>query len=293
MSISGSKPAWLRRKLPPSGRSAAVVAAIKNRGLHTVCEEARCPNQLECFGAGTATFLLLGPSCTRRCTFCAVDKSAVHVPDPEEPLRTAEAVTEMKLKFCVVTMVTRDDLPDGGAQHVARTIEAIREKNPGTGIEILISDLSGNWAALEMVLTAMPDVLNHNLETVPRLYAQVRPQANYHRSLELLARARSSVPPIVTKSGLMLGLGEEKDEVLEVMGDLRQAGCNLLTLGQYLSPSEYHHPVIRYVPPEEFAEYEAHALKRGFNSVASAPLVRSSYRAEELYRAAHLQLEPQ
>ena len=293
MSLSGAKPAWLRRRLPPSGQSGAVVAAIKNRGLHTVCEEAQCPNQLECFAAGTATFLLLGPSCTRRCTFCAVDKSPVHAPDPEEPLRTAEAVVEMELKFCVVTMVTRDDLPDGGAQHVARTIEAIREKSPGTGIEVLISDLGGNWAALEMVLTAMPDVLNHNLETVPRLYSQVRPQANYLQSLELLARARSHDPPLVTKSGLMLGLGEEKDEVLEVMGDLRQAGCNVLTLGQYLAPSEYHHPVVRYVPPEEFAEYEAHAIQRRFNGVASAPLVRSSYRAEELYRAAHRQLQPQ
>ena len=292
MSLSGTKPAWLRRRLPPSGQSAAVVAALKNRGLHTVCEEARCPNQLECFAAGTATFLLLGPSCTRHCTFCAVDKSPVHVPDPEEPLRTAEAVVEMKLKFCVVTMVTRDDLPDGGAQHVARTIETIREKSPGSGIEVLISDLGGNWAALEMVLTAMPDVLNHNLETVPRLYSQVRPQANYHRSLQLLGRARSHAPSLVTKSGLMLGLGEEKDEVLEVMGDLRQAGCNVLTLGQYLAPSELHHPVVRYVPPEEFAEYETHALQRGFAGVASAPLVRSSYRAEELYQSARQQLNP-
>jgi len=286
MSLSGAKPPWLRRRLPPSGQSAAVVAAIKNRGLHTVCEEARCPNQLECFAAGTATFLLLGPSCTRRCTFCAVDKSPVHMPDPEEPLRTAEAVAEMKLQFCVVTMVTRDDLPDGGAQHVARTIEAIREKSPDSKIEVLISDLDGNWAALEVVLTAMPDVLNHNLETVPRLYSQVRPQANYQRSLQLLGRARSHAPSLVTKSGLMVGLGEQKDEVLEFMGDLRQAGCNVLTLGQYLAPSERHHPVVRYVPPEEFAEYEAHALQRGFNGVASAPLVRSSYRAGELYRTA-------
>ena len=268
------------------------MAAIKDRGLHTVCEEAHCPNQLECFAAGTATFLLLGPSCTRRCTFCAIDKSPVHKPDPEEPLRTAEAVAQMKLKFCVVTMVTRDDLADGGGEHVARTIETIREKSPGVGIEVLISDLGGNWAALEMVLAAAPEVLNHNLETIPRLYAQVRPQAIYHRSLELLARARSHVPPLVTKSGLMLGLGETKDEVLEAMDDLRKAGCDLLTLGQYLAPSEYHHPVVRYVPPEEFAEYEARALKRGFKAVASAPLVRSSYRADELYRVASNALLP-
>jgi lipoic acid synthetase len=286
MPISGSKPPWLRRRLPRSGQSAAVIAAIKNRGLHTVCEEAHCPNQLECFGAGTATFLLLGPSCTRRCTFCAVDKSPVRVPDPEEPRRTAEAVAEMKLKFCVVTMVTRDDLPDGGAEHVARTIEAVREKSPGAGIEVLISDLGGNRAALETVLCTAPEVLNHNLETVPRLYAQVRPQANYHRSLELLARAGSHVPRLVTKSGLMLGLGETKGEVLGAMDDLREAGCNVLTLGQYLAPSQRHHPVVRYVPPEEFAGYEAHALKRGFKAAASAPLVRSSYRADELYRVA-------
>ena len=292
MSLSGAKPAWLRRRLPPSGQSASVVAAIKNRGLHTVCEEARCPNQLECFAAGTATFLLLGPSCTRRCTFCAVDKSPVQVPDPEEPLRTAEAVAEMKLKFCVVTMVTRDDLFDGGAQHVARTIEAMREKSPGVGVEVLISDLGGNWEALEMILTEGPEVLNHNLETVPRLYSRVRPQANYHRSLELLARARSHVPSLVTKSGLMLGLGETKEEVLQAMDDLRRAGCNLLTLGQYLAPSEHHHPVVRYVPPEEFAEYELHAFQRGFKGVASAPLVRSSYRAGELYRAVSQQLKP-
>jgi lipoic acid synthetase len=286
MAIHGSKPAWLRRRLPPSGRSASVVAAIKNRSLHTVCEEAHCPNQLECFSSGTATFLLLGPSCTRRCTFCAVEKSPIHAPDPEEPVRTAEAVAQMALEFCVVTMVTRDDLPDGGARHVAQTIEAIHERCPGIGVEVLISDLGGSWEALEMVLAAAPEVLNHNLETVPRLYAQVRPQAYYHRSLELLARASSHVPPFVTKSGIMLGLGETKEEVLQIMDDLREAGCHLLTLGQYLAPSKQHHSVIRYIPPTEFAEYEAEALARGFLATTSAPLVRSSYRAEELYHIA-------
>ena len=286
MALSGLKPPWLRRRLPPIGQSAHVLATIRNRALHTVCEEAHCPNQLECFSSGTATFLLLGPSCTRRCTFCAVEKSPVHAPDPEEPVRTAEAVAQMGLKFCVVTMVTRDDLPDGGARHVAQTIEAIHERCPGVGVEVLISDLSGSWAALEMVLAAAPEVLNHNLETVPRLYPQVRPQAHYHRSLELLARASSHVPPFVTKSGIMLGLGETKEEVLHIMDDLREAGCHLLTLGQYLAPSKQHHSVIRYIPPAEFAEYEAEALARGFLATTSAPLVRSSYHAEELYHIA-------
>jgi lipoic acid synthetase len=281
--MSQPKPAWLRRRLPPPGRSATVIAAIKNRGLHTVCEEAHCPNQLECFGLGTATFLLLGPSCTRRCTFCAVDKSPVRKPDPDEPARIGEAVAQMELKFCVVTMVTRDDLSDGGARHVARTIEIIHQKCPGVGVEVLISDLDGNWHALDTVLGARPEVLNHNLETVPRLYPLIRPQADYQRSLDLLSRARAHMPPLVTKSGLMLGLGETKEEVLTAMDNLREAGCHLLTLGQYLAPSERHHPVVRYIPPEEFAEYKAEALAHGFYGAASAPLVRSSYRAEALY----------
>ena len=290
MVVSGPKPSWLRRRIPASGRNATVVAAIKGRGLHTVCEEAHCPNQMECFSRGTATFLLLGPSCTRRCTFCAVDKSRIHPVDPGEPLRTAKAVAQMELNFCVATMVTRDDLLDGGAVHIARTIEAIRKESPGIGIEVLISDLSGNREALETVLAARPEVLNHNLETVPRLYPTVRPQANYQRSLELLTLASAHVPSMVTKSGLMLGLGEKKDEILQAMDDLRKAGCQLLTLGQYLAPSDQHHPIVRYVPPEEFADYEAKALARGFSGVASAPLVRSSYQAAELYKTARNQL---
>ena len=290
MVVSGPKPSWLRRKIPASGRNASVVAAVKGRGLHTVCEEAHCPNQMECFSRGTATFLLLGPSCTRHCTFCAIDKSRIHPPDPGEPLRIAQAADQMELNFCVVTMVTRDDLPDGGAAHVARTIEAIRKECPGAGIEILISDLAGNWDALKTVLAAGPEVLNHNLETVPRLYPQVRPMADYQRSLEILARAAAHVPSIVIKSGLMLGLGERKDEVLKAMDDLRESGCHLLTLGQYLAPSEKHHPVIRYVPPEEFVDYEAEAMNRGFSGVASGPLVRSSYQAAQLYKTARNQL---
>jgi lipoic acid synthetase len=263
-----------------------VIAAIRNRNLHTVCEEAHCPNQMECYGCGTATFLLLGPSCTRRCTFCTVDKSIVRDPDPDEPVKTAEAVAQLKLTFCVLTMVTRDDLPDGGALHVAETLRALRSACPGVGIEALISDLKGDAGALATVLDAGPEVLNHNLETVPRLYPEVRPQADYRRSLQLLKRAAGHPSRVVTKSGLMLGLGENREELLEAMDDLREAGCHLLTLGQYLAPSERHHPIIRYVPPEEFSEYEEEALKRGFYGVASAPFVRSSYHADRLYRAA-------
>jgi lipoic acid synthetase len=245
---------------------------------------------MDCFGKGTATFLLLGPGCTRRCTFCAVDKSIVHPPDLKEPARTAQAVARLGLKFCVLTMVTRDDLSDGGADHVARTVEAVRRDCPGVRVELLISDLNGNWKALEKILKVLPEVLNHNLETVPRLYPEVRPQADYKRSLRLLALAAQPIPPLVTKSGMMLGLGEKKEEILRVMDDLREAGCRILTLGQYLAPSKQHHPIVRYVPPEEFSAYKEEALDRGFSGVASAPLVRSSYQAEQLFMAARPRL---
>jgi lipoic acid synthetase len=281
-----SKPPWLRIRISGSADCPAVMTTVRRHALHTVCAEARCPNQMTCFRRGTATFLLLGPSCTRRCRFCAVDKSPVRPPDPDEPQRIGRAVREMGLDFCVLTMVTRDDLPDGGAGHVALAISAIRRKNPDIGIEVLISDLRGDVQALESVLAANPLVLNHNLETVPRLYPAVRPGADYHRSLELLARAAAGRPAIVTKSGLMLGLGERRTELLNTLEDLHRAGCRLLTLGQYLSPSEEHYPVRRYVPPEEFEEYGRIALSMGFSAVASAPLVRSSFHAGELYRRA-------
>jgi len=289
-SISKAKPPWLRRRIPPPGRIIAVKAIIKSGGLNTVCVDAKCPNQLECFSSGTATFLLLGPGCTRHCTFCAVDKSRIIAPDPGEPECTAQAVAEMGLTFCVLTMVTRDDLPDGGALHIVKTIEAIRKECPRVRVEVLISDLGGNLDALKSVLATKPEVLNHNIETVPRLYPEVRPQASYKHSLELLARAAAQGPPIVTKSGLMLGLGETNEEVLETMYNIRDAGCLLLTIGQYLAPSDRHHPVVRYISPEEFASYEAEALALGFSGVASAPLVRSSYGAERLYHAAHNRL---
>ncbi len=280
------KPNWLKVKLPPEKQDAEWLARIKHRALCTVCVEAKCPNQLECFHQGTATFLLLGPTCTRRCTFCAVGKTAVHAPDPTEPERIAWAVSQMSLSYCVVTMVTRDDLQDGGAWHAARTLEAIRTMNPGITIEILISDLGGNFQALKTVLAQNPDVLNHNLETVPRLYPEVRPLAGYRRSLSVLQASAASETACITKSGLMLGLGETPNEVLKVMDDLRESGCRVLTLGQYLPPSDAHHPVHRYVPPDEFARFQDEAYKRGFSAVASAPLVRSSYRAAELFQKA-------
>ena len=281
-----TKPPWLRRKLPPGDATAGLSAMVRDKALHTVCVEAHCPNQMECFSSGTATFLLLGPNCTRRCTFCAVGKAPAHPPDPDEPLRTAEAIAEMGVDYCVLTMVTRDDLPDGGARHVARTLQAVRKRCPGIGVELLISDLGGNRDSMQIVLDAAPEVLNHNIETVPRLYPAVRPQADYRRSLHLLAIAAERHPSLITKSGLMLGLGESREEILECLDDLRESSCLLITLGQYLAPSKRHHPVIRYVPPEEFAQYEAEAVHRGFLGAASAPLVRSSYRAASLYRSA-------
>ena len=286
MSISTPKPPWLRKKIPAAGLNAEILATIKEGAMHTVCAEAKCPNQMECFSKGNATFLLLGPNCTRRCRFCAVEKNPVQPPDPAEPLRTARAVARMGVAFCVLTMVTRDDLPDGGAEHIARTIRAIRRECPGVGVEMLISDLAGNRAALKTVLKAGVEVLNHNIETVPRLYPAVRPQADYRRSIDLLAASKELAPQILTKSGIMLGLGETRDEVLQAMDDLIGAGCGLLTLGQYLAPSDRHHPVVRYVTPEEFDAYRVAAKKRGFSGVASAPLVRSSYRAGLLYQNA-------
>lgn len=280
---SKSKPPWLRKKIPPTGLSSAILATIKEGALHTVCAEALCPNQMECFSKGTATFLMLGPNCTRRCKFCAVKKLPVNPPDPNEPMRIARAVAKMGINFCVLTMVTRDDLSDGGAGHIAAAVRAIRNECPNVGVEVLISDLAGNWQALRMVLNAAPEVLNHNIETVPRLYPDVRPQADYHRSIELLARCKEMAPHIPIKSGMMLGLGETRKEVHTAMDDLLKAGCRILTLGQYLAPSDKHYPVVRYVTPEAFEDYKIEAQKRGFLGIASSPFVRSSYRAGWLY----------
>lgn len=279
------KPGWLKRRLPAGEAFGQVEALIRRGRLHTVCQAAKCPNIWECFSDRTATFLILGGRCTRSCAFCAVDSGRPEPLDPEEPGRVAEAAAAMGLAYVVVTSVTRDDLPDGGASHFAALIRAVRERIPGVRIEVLIPDFQGDAAALAAVVAARPDVVNHNIETVPRLYPRVRPQADYRRSLELLAAVGRLDPAIPAKSGLMLGLGEEADEVRAALSDLRAAGCRILTLGQYLQPSEAHLPVERYVPPEEFAAWRAEALALGFAEVASGPFVRSSYHAKESYGA--------
>jgi lipoic acid synthetase len=277
-----TKPKWLRIKMPPGVSVSQPIDKVKNT-LCTVCVEAQCPNLMECFSKGTATFMLLGPNCTRRCSFCAVDKESVAPPNPNEPDLIADAISQMDVQYCVLTMVTRDDLSDGGAFHIQKTVSAIRKRLPNIRLELLISDLSGNWDALKSVLQTGPEVLNHNMETINRLYPTVRPQASYARSLELLGKVSQIAPAVVTKSSLMLGLGENPQEVYKTMDDLLKVGCHILTLGQYLAPSKKHQPVVRYVHPDEFEDYRIEALKRGFFGVASAPLVRSSYKAEELY----------
>ena len=282
------KPAWLRRSLPAGPNYESVRALLKNGRLHTVCQEAKCPNVWECFSRHTATFLILGPRCTRNCRFCNVQHGPDGPPDPEEPRRVGEAARTMNLRYVVVTSVTRDDLPDGGAAHFAETIRAIRESIPGALVEVLVPDFQGSADSIRTVVEARPDVLNHNIETVPRLYPEVRPQAVYERSLDLLRRVREIAPGIPTKSGLMLGLGEKDEEVLGTLRDLRAADCAILTIGQYLQPSKEHLPVARFVPPEEFEKLRELALEMGFAEVASGPFVRSSYHAGDLYQAAGL-----
>jgi len=281
------KPVWLRRKLPDAEALAKMRGLLRRHGLHTVCEGALCPNQGECFGRGTATFLILGNTCTRSCTFCAIPtEDRPPAPDPGEPDRIARASAELELKHVVVTSVTRDDLADGGAAHFAETVRALKRINPEITVEVLIPDFQGSAEALRIAVESGPDILNHNLETVPRLYPEVRPQADYGRSLLLLKRAKEAKPGEVTKSGLMLGLGEEREEILRVMADLRGVSCDLLTLGQYLQPSGKHHPVVRFVPPEEFEDYRQAGEKMGFQAVFAAPLVRSSFHAAEIFQKA-------
>jgi len=280
----GRKPPWLRRKIPAGAAFREVHSLMEQKQLHTVCQEACCPNMGECFSHGTATFLILGDRCTRNCRFCAVPNGPEGPPDPDEPRRVAEAVKSMGLRFVVVTSVTRDDLSDGGADHFARTIEEIKRLVPGTGIEVLVPDFQGSDRALITVLEARPHVLNHNLETVPRLYSAVRSGAEYERSLHLIKRVRDLAPHIPTKSGLMLGLGESPEELRQVLSDLLKVNCRILTLGQYLQPSRQHLPVERFIPPEEFEAWRQTALKMGFTQVASGPFVRSSYHAKELFQ---------
>jgi lipoic acid synthetase len=280
-------PHWFKRSLPANAESSATDAVVRKHGLTTVCEEASCPNRQECWSKRAATFMLMGEACTRTCTFC--DVAYVKTPPPldaSEPARTAAAVAELGLRFAVVTSVNRDDLPDGGAAHIAATVTAIRARCPGTLIEILTPDFCGNWPALSVAVAAKPDVYNHNLETIGRLYPTVRPQARYRRSLELLRRVKEQDATMLTKSGIMVGLGETDDEVRQIMLDLREVGCDIMTIGQYLRPSLQHHDIIRFVPPETFTQYEAWGRELGFRYVAAGPYVRSSYFAEEVMRGA-------
>lgn len=280
-------PPWFKRSLPANAESGATDAVVRKHGLVTVCEEASCPNRQECWSKRAATFMLMGEACTRTCTFCDVGFVKSPPPlDPTEPERTAAAVAELGLRFAVVTSVNRDDLPDGGAAHFAATIRAIRARCPATLVEVLTPDFQGNWEALAVAVAARPDVYNHNLETIGRLYPVVRPQARYARSLELLARVKRLDPAMRTKSGIMVGLGETDAEVRQIMVDLRGSGCDIMTIGQYLRPSLKHHDIIRFVPPEVFAQYEAWGRELGFAHVAAGPYVRSSYFAEQVMAAA-------
>jgi lipoyl synthase len=277
--IDTHRPEWLRVRLPGGENYAELKGIMRGLELHTVCEEARCPNIGECWNARTATFMILGDTCTRACGFCAVKTGRPGVLDLGEPIRVAEAVEKMGLKHAVITSVNRDELEDGGASIFAGTIRQIRKRIPECGIEVLIPDFEGNEAALATVMRARPDILNHNVETVPRLYPQVRPKARYPRSLEVLQRAKRMDASVFTKSGLMLGLGEELDEVIQVFRDLRAHDVEILTVGQYLRPTATHLPIVRYVTPDEFADLKVEALKLGFRHVESGPLVRSSYHA--------------
>lgn len=272
------KPPWLKVKLPSGENYRFVRRVIDENRLHTVCESAHCPNMGECWGAGTATLMLLGNICTRSCGFCAVLTGRPTELDWEEPERVARAVELMKLQHCVLTSVNRDELKDGGAEIWARTIRAIKTRCPGTTIEVLLPDFKGNWDALYRVLEEKPDVVSHNMETVPRLYRQVRPQAKYERSLEFIRRTKEA--GFRTKSGAMLGIGETHEEILALMQDLLDHGCDVLTLGQYLQPTPQHLPVQRFVTPEEFEMYRQIGLEMGFDYVESGPLVRSSYHSE-------------
>jgi lipoic acid synthetase len=275
------KPDWLRVKAPQWERIGEVKSILQDLGLNTVCEEASCPNIGECFKAGTATFLIMGPACTRACPYCDIDFEKKPQPlDPTEPLRLAESVRRMGLKHVVITSVNRDDLPDGGASQFVACIEAVKQATPATTIEVLIPDLCGNWEALATILASRPQVLNHNTETVPRLYRRVRPQGNYARSLELLRRSRDLAPWVYTKSGLMVGLGETDAEIQQVMSDLRGVDCDILTLGQYLSPGPKHLPVEKFVTPVQFDAWRQVGEEKGFLQVVSSPLTRSSYHAE-------------
>ncbi|NEN94255.1 MAG: lipoyl synthase [Moorea sp. SIO1F2] len=277
------KPEWLRVKAPQWQRVGNIKETLRDLDLNTVCEEASCPNIGECFNAGTATFLIMGPACTRACPYCDIDfEKKPKALDSTEPTRLAEAVQRMGLNHVVITSVNRDDLPDGGASQFVQCIEAIRLVSPHTTIEVLIPDLCGNWDALETILQAKPEVLNHNTETVPRLYRKVRPQGDYQRSLELLMRTRNLAPSVYSKSGIMVGLGETDAEVRQVMADLRQVDCDILTIGQYLQPTQKHLKIAEFITPKQFDTWKEYGESLGFLQVVSSPLTRSSYHAEQV-----------
>lgn len=278
-----SRPEWVKVKCPDSQKMNQIKEMLDKLKLHTVCESAHCPNAGECFGSRTATFMIMGDVCTRNCAFCAVEHGQPKVLDSSEPENLAHAVEILGLKHVVVTSVTRDDLSDGGAAHFAAVVKAIRQTKPDASIELLIPDMGGDEAALSRIVGVQPDVLNHNIETVPTLYFRVRPQADYERSIRLIKFSKSLNHKLITKSGLMLGLGEEPEQVAAVMSDLYDAGCDILTLGQYLRPSPRHIPMNRYITPLEFEKYREQGLKIGFKAVVAKPLVRSSYYAREAY----------
>ncbi len=276
----GRRPEWLRVRAPDSPKYNELKGLFRGKSLHTVCEEAMCPNIGECWGRGTATFLLMGDTCTRSCGFCKINTGRPSALDPDEPRRVAESVKQMGLRHAVLTSVNRDEQADGGAWVFAESLYWIRQLVPGCTVEVLIPDFKGDWAALQTVMDAKPEILNHNTETVGRLYKTVRPQAKYLRTLELLKRAKVMQPASLSKSGIMLGLGETKDEILQVMDDMRAHNVEILTMGQYLQPSRFHLPIERYVHPDEFAELKEEGEQRGFKWVESGPLVRSSYHAD-------------
>jgi lipoyl synthase len=277
------KPEWLRVKAPQWERIGSVTEILRDLALNTVCEEASCPNIGECFSVGTATFLIMGPACTRACPYCDIDFEKKPQPlEPTEPDRLAEAVRRLNLNHVVITSVNRDDLPDGGASQFVKCIDAVRSISPKTTIEVLIPDMCGDWAALAILLQAQPEVLNHNTETIPRLYRRVRPQGDYERSLDLIRQTRQLAPSVYTKSGIMVGLGESDEEVRQTMRDLRNAGCDILTIGQYLQPTQKHLGVQEFVTPEQFDDWREFGKAIGFLQVVSSPLTRSSYHAEQV-----------
>jgi lipoyl synthase len=275
------KPAWFKKKLPKMDLVEDTIGTIREKSINTVCDGADCPNRNECYANKIVTFMILGNTCTRNCSFCAVATGCGEAIDQDEPLHVGQACRDLGLRHVVVTSVTRDDIADGGASHFARTVSEIRKLNPGTVVELLIPDFQGDYDALKHVVDSNPEILNHNIETVPSLYKRVRPQAEYTRSIELLRRAKEMNPDILTKAGLMLGLGETESELMEVFDDLREVGCDIFTLGQYLPPTSKHYPLVEYIHPDVFKKYEDMAYDKGFRYVASGPLVRSSYMAGE------------